>query len=87
MNTSQLTDWNAPCLQSFDSETGSALKPGEIAVIYACELPEIKGKFDPDKAASLGLRPGPKYRELQLGNSVMSDRLNIMVGHLNVLIF
>ncbi|KAG1335050.1 tRNAse Z TRZ4, mitochondrial [Cocos nucifera] len=70
---------------SLDSETGSALKPGEIAVIYACELPEIKGKFDPDKAASLGLRPGPKYRELQLGNSVMSDRLNIMVHPSDVL--
>lgn len=70
---------------SSDSETGSTLRPGEIAVIYACELPEIKGKFDPDKAASLGLRPGPKYRELQLGNSVMSDRLNVMVHPSDVL--
>ncbi|ONK80061.1 uncharacterized protein A4U43_C01F13400 [Asparagus officinalis] len=64
---------------------GSTLKPGDIAVIYACELPEIKGKFDPDKAASLGLRPGPKYRELQLGNSVMSDHLDIMVHPSDVL--
>lgn len=60
--------------------TGSTLKPGDIAVVYACELPEIKGKFDPEKAASLGLKPGPKYRELQLGNSVMADNLNVMVG-------
>ncbi|XP_074576785.1 LOW QUALITY PROTEIN: tRNase Z TRZ3, mitochondrial-like [Curcuma longa] len=58
---------------------GSKLKPGDISVIYACELPEIKGKFDPVKASALGLRPGPKYRELQLGNSVMSDQLNFMV--------
>ncbi|WOL12430.1 hypothetical protein Cni_G21197 [Canna indica] len=64
---------------------GSTLKPGDVAVIYACELPEIKGKFDPAKAAALGLRPGPKYRELQLGNSVMSDHLKIMVHPSDVL--
>lgn len=67
------------------SETGLTLKPGDTAVVYACELPEIKGKFDPVKAAALGLKPGPKYRELQLGNSVMSDRLNIMVSHWKVI--
>lgn len=54
-------------------------KPANLSVIYICELPEIKGKFDPQKAASLGLRPGPKYRELQLGNPVKSDCENIMV--------
>lgn len=64
---------------------GSTLKPGDIAVVYACELPEITGKFDPGKAASLGLRPGPKYRELQLGNSVMSDHLNVLVHPSDVL--
>ncbi|KAL0354648.1 UNVERIFIED_CONTAM: tRNAse Z TRZ4, mitochondrial [Sesamum radiatum] len=60
-------------------------KPGDISVTYICELPEIKGKFDPKKAAALGLRPGPKYRELQLGNSVKSDRENIMVHPSDVL--
>ncbi|KAJ6811196.1 uncharacterized protein M6B38_154260 [Iris pallida] len=64
---------------------GSAVKPGDVAVIYVCELPEIKGKFDKDKAEALGLRAGPKYRELQLGNSVMSDTLNIMVHPSDVL--
>lgn len=75
------------CSESYDllekksnRSAEDALKPGDISVIYVCELPEIKGKFDPKKAVSLGLRPGPKYRELQLGNSVMSDRQNIMVG-------
>uniref|UniRef100_A0A804MHE8 Acid phosphatase n=1 Tax=Zea mays TaxID=4577 RepID=A0A804MHE8_MAIZE len=42
-------------------------------------LPEIKGKFDPSKAAALGLRPGPKYRELQVGNSIQSDQFDEMV--------
>uniref|UniRef100_A0A804UM63 Fumarylacetoacetase-like C-terminal domain-containing protein n=1 Tax=Zea mays TaxID=4577 RepID=A0A804UM63_MAIZE len=41
-------------------------------------LPEIKGKFDPSKAAALGLRPGPKYRELQVGNSIQSDQFDEM---------
>ncbi|XP_062156167.1 tRNAse Z TRZ4, mitochondrial [Alnus glutinosa] len=62
-----------------NSRTGSATKPGDMSVIYVCELPEIKGKFDPAKAMALGLKPGPKYRELQLGNSVKSDHQNIMV--------
>jgi ribonuclease Z len=59
---------------------GSALKPGDMSVIYLCELREIMGKFDPEKAKALGLKPGPKYRELQSGRSVMSDLQSIMVG-------
>ncbi|KAJ6711510.1 ZINC PHOSPHODIESTERASE ELAC PROTEIN 2 [Salix purpurea] len=58
---------------------GSALKPGDMSVIYLCELAEIMGKFDPEKAKALGLKPGPKYRELQSGRSVMSDHQDIMV--------
>ncbi|XWS16311.1 hypothetical protein CRYUN_Cryun34aG0074200 [Craigia yunnanensis] len=57
----------------------SQIKPSEMSVLYICELPELMGKFDPKKAAALGLKAGPKYRELQRGNSVKSDRLDIMV--------
>ncbi|KAF8388935.1 hypothetical protein HHK36_025618 [Tetracentron sinense] len=71
--------------QSQNKEGRLMLRPGDISVIYVCELPEIKGKFDPAKAVSLGLKAGPKYRELQLGNSVMSDRQNIMVHPSDVL--
>ncbi|KAL0319282.1 UNVERIFIED_CONTAM: tRNAse Z TRZ4, mitochondrial [Sesamum angustifolium] len=63
----------------------NSTKPGDLSVIYICELPEIKGKFDPKKAAALGLRPGPKFRELQLGNSVKSDREDITVHPSDVL--
>ncbi|KAF2323437.1 hypothetical protein GH714_035450 [Hevea brasiliensis] len=28
---------------------GAAVKPGDMSVIYLCELPEIMGKFDPEK--------------------------------------
>lgn len=62
-----------------NKELEVTLKPGDLSVVYVCELPEIKGTFDPKKANALGLRPGPKYRELQLGNSVKSDRQDIMV--------
>ena len=55
-----------------NGKTGSIMKPGD--------MPEIKGKFDPAKGMSLGLKPGPKYRELQLENSVKSDHQNITVG-------
>uniref|UniRef100_A0A7N1A5V5 ribonuclease Z n=2 Tax=Kalanchoe fedtschenkoi TaxID=63787 RepID=A0A7N1A5V5_KALFE len=66
-------------INSPKKNTNSMYKPGDFSVVYVCELPEIKGKFDPAKAAALGLKPGPKYRELQLGNSVKSDRQEIMV--------
>ncbi|XP_061374803.1 tRNAse Z TRZ4, mitochondrial isoform X2 [Gastrolobium bilobum] len=74
--------------ETLDSSNGKkqpASKPGDMSVVYFCELPEIKGKFDPEKAKALGLKPGPKYRELQLGNSVKSDRQNIMVHPSDVL--
>ncbi|KAJ0007264.1 hypothetical protein Pint_29693 [Pistacia integerrima] len=58
---------------------GSAVKPGEMSVIYVCELPELMGKFDPKKAVALGLKPGPKFSELQSGKSVKSDSSDIMV--------
>ncbi|ESW22643.1 hypothetical protein PHAVU_005G170100 [Phaseolus vulgaris] len=73
---------------TLDSPNGRKLpaaKPGDMSVVYVCELPEIKGKFDPEKAKALGLKPGPKYRELQLGNSVKSDHQNIMVHPSDVL--
>ncbi|KAH0707918.1 hypothetical protein KY290_010340 [Solanum tuberosum] len=62
-----------------------ALNPGELSVIYICELPEIKGKFYPDKAAALGVEPGPKYGQLQRGNSVVSDHQNIIVHPCDVM--
>lgn len=60
-------------------ESATLANFGDLSVIYVCELPEIQGKFDPEKAKALGLRAGPKYRELQNGKSVQSDHLKIMV--------
>jgi ribonuclease Z len=57
------------------------MKPGDTAIVYACELLKIKGNFDPSKAVALGLRPGPKYRELRLGDFVQSDQFDEMVSH------
>nr|XP_004252351.4 tRNAse Z TRZ4, mitochondrial-like isoform X1 [Solanum lycopersicum] len=61
------------------------LNPGELSVVYICEFPEIKGKFYPDKAAALGVEPGPKYGQLQRGNSVESDHQNIIVHPCDVM--
>ncbi|EPS72469.1 hypothetical protein M569_02288, partial [Genlisea aurea] len=72
--------------QKFTSESAADVsKPGDVSVVYICELPEIKGKFDPKKAAALGLRPGPKYRDLQLGKSVKSDKQDIMIHPSDIL--
>ncbi|KAG6760561.1 hypothetical protein POTOM_037084 [Populus tomentosa] len=58
---------------------GSHVKPCEISVIYVCELHEIRGKFNKEKADALGLTVKEKYRILQRGDSVKSDLLDIMV--------
>lgn len=55
-------------------------KPGDMSVVYVCELPEIKGRFDKEKALDFGVKPGPKYRQLVEGHSVKSDRQDIMVS-------
>jgi len=58
----------------------SSAKPADKSVIYICELPEIKGKFYREKAEAHGLDPGPKYQKLRKGESVKSDRFDIMVS-------
>ncbi|PON46911.1 tRNase Z endonuclease [Parasponia andersonii] len=63
----------------------SEVKPGDKSVVYVCELPEIKGKFDKEKALAFGVRPGPKYRQLVDGHSVKSDHQDIMVHPSDVL--
>lgn len=57
---------------------GSHVKPCEISVIYVCELHEIRGKFNKEKADALGLTVKEKYRILQRGYPVKSDLLDIM---------
>ena len=39
---------------------------------FVCKLVDIRGKFDPQKAKSLGLPPGPLYRSLTRGESVVA---------------
>ncbi|KAL2928415.1 tRNAse Z TRZ4 mitochondrial [Bienertia sinuspersici] len=70
---------NEPTSCSASDDSGIKLKPGDLSVIYIFELPEIQGKFYPEKAKALGLKAGPKYRELQHNKSVKSDNLDIMV--------
>lgn len=43
-----------------------------MSVVYVCELPEVKGRFDIEKARKFFTRAGPHYGLLQVGKSVMS---------------
>ncbi|KAL9232104.1 hypothetical protein vseg_007247 [Gypsophila vaccaria] len=70
---------NGPAFDTDNGDLETALKPGDISVIYVCELPKIQGKFHPEKAKALGLRPGPKYRDLQNGATVKTDDLKITI--------
>ena len=50
------------------------LKPVHRPVLaYVVLLPSTRGKFDPEKAKALGLKPGPIFRELTEGRSVQSQ--------------
>uniref|UniRef100_A0A803MN56 ribonuclease Z n=1 Tax=Chenopodium quinoa TaxID=63459 RepID=A0A803MN56_CHEQI len=71
--------------ESINNESETSIKPRDLFVVYICELPEIQGKFDPERAKALGLRAGPKYRELQQGKSVKSDHRDIMVHPTDVM--
>jgi ribonuclease Z len=51
-----------------------------VSAVYICELPQILGKFDPQKAAAKGLKPGIKYGKLQKGEAVISDDSDEMVN-------
>ncbi|XP_019229304.1 PREDICTED: uncharacterized protein LOC109210357 [Nicotiana attenuata] len=66
------------CSKVCDSVKEAVLNPGELLVVYICELPEIKGKFDPVKAAKFKVEPGPKYAEIF---SVLRLQGNVVLVH------
>lgn len=43
-------------------------------VAYACKLHDSPGKFFPEKAAALGIPPGPAYKVLAEGHSVITEQ-------------
>ncbi|KAL6768056.1 hypothetical protein ACKKBF_B37600 [Auxenochlorella protothecoides x Auxenochlorella symbiontica] len=59
-----------------EERAAKRLKPGEpgpgAVACYAAELPDIPGKFQPQKAAALGVPRGPTYGRLVRGESVLS---------------
>ena len=42
----------------------------DAVTVYVCKLVDMPGKFNPQNAASLGLKPGPHYKRLCEGESV-----------------
>ena len=49
-----------------------------IIFIYIYELSNDKWKFDPLKAQTLGLKPGPKYRDLQVGVTLFFQTVGLL---------
>jgi len=43
-----------------------------VAITYICQAPDYQGKFDKAAALTLGVTPGPLFRELLSGNPVAS---------------
>ena len=46
--------------------------------VFLCKLSDVPGKFNPQKAADLGLPKGPQYRALVSGQSVTAPNGNII---------
>ena len=62
-----------------DPQSPSADEGRDVSVVYVCELPEVKGRFDIEKARKFFTRAGPHYGLLQAGKSVMSHDGKTMV--------
>ncbi|OMP05967.1 hypothetical protein COLO4_08423 [Corchorus olitorius] len=58
---------------------GSAVSPSDVAIVYVCELHELKWKFHKEKADALGVKVKTKFKELTEGKSVKPDCLDITV--------
>lgn len=47
--------------------------PSDVSVSYIIQHHDLRGKFDPVKAAALGVEPGPKYGKLARGETVTAS--------------
>ncbi|CAG8512684.1 10664_t:CDS:10 [Acaulospora morrowiae] len=56
-------------------------KPSETSVVYICKGPDYKGKFIPEKAKALGLKPGRQYADLVKGISVTAPDGTVIHPH------
>lgn len=64
------------------AESSFADESYDVSVAYVCELPEVKGRFDIEKARKFFNRPGPHYGLLQSGKSVLASDGVTMVRYL-----
>lgn len=83
LNTSEVNSRNPESYKSDpslkDIHTHVQLPPAsklitqQDSISYCIEFVPIPGKFDAKKAKDLGLKPGPVFKELVAGNSVVND--------------
>lgn len=52
----------------------------ETEMVYICQAPDVRGKFDVAKANALGLRNGPDRGKLTRGENVVVDDPNVEGG-------
>lgn len=66
--------------QKLDGDEASILATNHEGPVasYICQLPDIPGKFLPQKAAALGVPRGPLYGQLQKGESVQASNGTIV---------
>lgn len=82
-----LTETKRPRVQQTATESSSSDEGHDVSVVYVCELPEVKGRFDIEKARKFFNRPGPHYGLLQSGQSVMASDGKTMVRLKSCLFF
>ncbi|KAI3402608.2 hypothetical protein KGF56_004700 [Candida oxycetoniae] len=51
-----------------------AVAHAQKSISYSISIVPIRGKFDVKKAQELGVKPGPLFKELTMGNSVLNDK-------------
>ncbi|KAI5953171.1 hypothetical protein KGF54_002542 [Candida jiufengensis] len=51
------------------------------SISYLIEFAKIRGKFDPQRAKNLGLKPGLQFRDLTNGQSVINEKGEIIEPH------
>jgi ribonuclease BN (tRNA processing enzyme) len=59
--------------KNFQVSSFKSMEEENTTVSYICQTPDLPGKFDANKAKSLGLKPGPCYKDLINGKSVILE--------------
>ncbi|OLY83943.1 Zinc phosphodiesterase ELAC protein 2 [Smittium mucronatum] len=71
-NVNEIVDKNQETSQMYNSDYNKQSRISTI-ISYICVGPTVPKKFDMKKASALGLKPGPHFKELVAGRSIVSS--------------